>query len=112
MNWKKAIGYGVALWVLMFVIISILIAYKIYEGVIVAIVVAIISGIISYILAGYAKPTKISEALMYGFTWVVVGVILDVIVTRRFNAAIFSEWSLWLGYALVLLAPIVRVKRA
>lgn len=112
MDWKKALGYGVALWVVMFVIVSALISFKAYQGAVMLVVVAIISGIISYVLAGYAKPAKANDALLYGVSWVVVGVVLDLLVTSRFNAAIFSSWSLWLGYALVLLAPMVRVKRS
>lgn len=111
MNLKKAIGFGILIWVLMFVIVSIFIAFKIENFVLVQIITAIIAGIISLILAGKARPGKIGLALGYGLIWVVIGVILDAIVTKRFNGAIFSSWSLWLGYALVLLAPTLKVKK-
>jgi len=32
LNWKKAIGYALLLWVIMFVVVSILIAFKWYDG--------------------------------------------------------------------------------
>lgn len=112
MDWKKAIGLGALLWVLMFVIVSAFIGFKIYEFVWMQIVTAIIGGIISFILAGRIKPSKVSLALGYGLTWVVVGLILDVIVTMRFSPAIFTAWSLWLGYALVLLAPLLQIKKS
>lgn len=106
-NWKKAIGFGVVLWVLMFVIISIFIGFKIYDNTAMYVVSAIIGGVISYILAKYAKPADMGVAFVYGVSWVIVGVILDAIVTRQFNAKIFSHWSLWLGYGLVLIAPLI-----
>jgi hypothetical protein len=111
-NWKKAIGFGVLLWVLMFVIVSIFVAFKIVDLTGMNIVIAIIAGLISLILAGYVKPDKASTALSYGLSWVVIGIILDAVVTLRFNPAIFTDWSLWLGYVLVLLAPVSKVKKA
>lgn len=111
MNWKKAIGFGFLLWVLMFVIVSIFIGFKIYDFVWMEVITAVISGIISFILARYVKPAKAAAALAYGVTWVIIGVILDAIVTTRFNPAIFASWSLWLGYVLVLLAPLLAVKK-
>jgi hypothetical protein len=111
MNWKKAIGFGVLLWVLMFVIVSIFIGFKVQESLWLEIGFAIISGVISFILAGYVKPKSYGLALAYGVSWFVIAVILDAIVTMRFNPAIFTSWSLWLGYLLVLLAPLLTVKK-
>ncbi len=56
MNWKKAIGFGALLWVLMFVIVCIFIGFKIYDYIWMEIATAVISGVISFILAGYVKP--------------------------------------------------------
>ncbi len=112
MNWKKMLGFGALLWVLMFVIVSIAIGFKIPESLWLNISFAVISGVISFVLAGYAKPKNLGMALGYGASWVVVGVILDGIVTMRFNSEIFMAWELWLGYGLVLLAPLLRVKKA
>lgn len=111
MNWKKAIGFGILLWVLMFVIVSIFIAFKIYEFRWIRILTAVIAGITSFLLAGLAKPTKIGWALLYGLIWVIICVILDVLVTMRFNPAIFAARSLWLGYVLVLFVPLLKVKK-
>jgi hypothetical protein len=112
MNWKKAIGFGVLLWVLMFVIVSIFIAFDIYRFSVMEIITAVIGGIISFILAGYIRPSKIGKALVYGLIFVIISVILDAIVTMRFNPAIFNSWTMWLSYALVLLAPALRAKKA
>jgi hypothetical protein len=111
MNWKKMIGFGALLWVLMFVIISAFIGFKVPESIWLSVGFAVISGMISFILAGYVKPKSFGMALGYGLSWLVVGVILDIIVTMRFNSAIFSDWTLWLGYGLAVLAPLLRVKK-
>lgn len=111
MNWKRAITFGILLWILMFVIVSVFVGFKIYDFIITQVIAAVIAGVISFVLAGRVRPKSVGAALGYGFCWVLVGVILDAIVTMRFNPAIFSTRSLWLGYALVFLAPLLRVKK-
>ena len=112
LNWGKALGFGILLWVLMFVIISVFVAFNIAEGTLISIIFAIIGGIISFILAGKVKPSSAGAAFVYGLVWVIVVFILDWLISTRFNNAIFSAWTLWLGYALVLLAPLLKVKKA
>lgn len=111
MNWKKGLLFGLLLWVLMFVIVSIFIAFKIYGSTVMHIVTAVIAGVISYLFAGKVKPNKMGAALTYGLVWVVVGLILDALITMRFNPTIFISKSLWLGYLLVLIAPLLQVKK-
>lgn len=111
MNWKKAISFGLLFWIVMFVIVSIFVALKIYDFVWMKVIAAIIAGVVSFILAGYVKPNKVAVALSYGLVWVVVGLILDYLVTTKFSPEIFSSWDLWLGYLLVLLAPLLKVKK-
>lgn len=111
MNWQKGILYGVLLWILMFVIVSGFIGFKVYELLIVQIITAVIGGLISFILASKIKPNNFGLAFGYGITWVVAGLILDAVITMRFNPAIFASWTLWLGYLLVLLAPLLKVKK-
>ena len=107
-NLKKAlrvIGFGVLLWVIMFAVVSALLTWY-NQFIWVKVIVAIIAGVIAFILTGYIKPKNIARALALGLIWVIVGVILDALVTMRFNAEIFQSWSLWLGYFLVLVAPL------
>jgi len=112
MKWKKAVLFGILIWILMFAIVSAFIAFKIYYPYLWArIFLALISGTISFILAGYLKPKKASVALVYGIIFLAVGVILDALITIRFNPAIFGTRSLWLGYFLVLIAPLLRIKK-
>ena len=112
MNWKKGVIFGVLIWILMFVIVSIFTGFKIYGSTWMHIITAIIAGAISYVFAGKIKPNKAKLALSYGLAWVLIGVILDALITMRSNPAIFSSRSLWLGYILVLLAPLLQVKKS
>ncbi len=95
----------------MFVIVSIFIGFDVYKFVWMQGIIAIIAGVVAFILAGMVKPAKIVLALAYGLIWVVIGLVLDAVVTMRFNAEIFSSWSLWFGYLLVLFVPVLRVEK-
>lgn len=111
MNWKKAIGFGVILYVVMFFIVSIFVAFKIYNGDWIKFLTAIIGGVVSYILAGYIKPLTYGQALNYGIVWVAISAIFDAVITLRFDPTIFSQWTMWFGYVLIILAPLLRVKK-
>lgn len=112
MNWKKGVVSGIALWILMFVIVSVLIAFNVYATTTGKVVTIVIAGIISLFLAQRVKPSSAGVAATYGFLWVVIGLILDAIITTRFNPSIFAAKSLWIGYLVVLLAPLFAVKKS
>tara|TARA_Y100000310_G_scaffold266543_1_gene278078 strand:- start:29 stop:394 length:366 start_codon:yes stop_codon:yes gene_type:complete len=111
MNILKVIGYGVLIWVLMFAIVSAFVAFTIYENVGAQVILAIISGAIAFFFAGKVKPSKFDKALIFGLIWVIIGLALDALITTKFNEEIFRTWSLWLGYALVIIAPILRIRK-
>lgn len=106
-NWYKAIGFGVVIWLVMFALISALVGFDITTDTLwIGIGTAAVAGIASYIAALFTKVENMWLALAYGASWVVVGVALDLLISMRFNADIFTQWQYWLGYALVLLAPL------
>ena len=110
MNWKKAIRFGLLLWVIMFAIVSAMIGIKLYDSenpqLWVAIVIAVLGGVTAYILAGRLSLISAGQALGYGLAFAVVGIILDAVITMRFAPDIFKEWTLWFGYALIVIAPL------
>lgn len=111
MDWKKTIGFGALLWAIMFALVSFFMAYKLYPGEGMDIILAIIAGVLSFLLAGYAKPSNINNGLALGLSWVVVGLVLDALITTKFEPALFGNWIYWLSALLILLAPTLRVKK-
>lgn len=103
MNWKKAIGLGLLMWVIMFAVVSLLMAIGLAQFAYLWVISAIIAAILGYILARWAKPKSLALGLGYGIIWIIIGVILDAIVTRYFNPNILADWTLWFGYAMFLL---------
>ena len=111
MDWKKGIGYGLAIWVVMFVLVSALIAFKVYDIKIVHYLAGLVAPILAYIFAGYIKPSDASKAIGYGIIFVAVVLIFDWLITTRFNADIFSSRTLWVSYGLTLSAPLLQAKK-
>ncbi len=108
---KKILWFGVLLWVLMFVIISAFVGFGIYKGMWMELLGALIGGIISFILAGYVKPNSAAMALKIGLSFIVISAILDLLISMRFAPTIFYQWTMWVGYGLVLIAPFLRIKK-
>lgn len=102
----KALISGFLLWATMFTLISMILSlYNQYE--LVKILVSIISGVIAILFIYYLKAQKIKEALVYSFTWLILGLILDYFVTMKFNEYIFYSPYLWLGYGLMFVSPLI-----
>src|SRR3989344_6984842 len=99
MNWKKALGFGLLLWIIMFVVASVFIAFN-FEGTAMGLVLAIVSAVVVYILAGFLNLFDYKNALLYGLIFVVIAVILDLMISTRYSPELFGEWTLWLSYAL------------
>lgn len=112
MNWKKGIWYGVLVWIIMFVVISILVGFKVsFDSTFMNLVVTLISAIAVLVLAGYVAPKSIRQALSYGILWAVIGIILDFIISARFAPGMFREVYYWLSYILIVILPILRIKK-
>ena|SRR3989338_2147215 len=106
----KLLGLGALLWVIMFAVVSAVLSY--YNAFdIVKFAVAIIGGVVAFLLGRYFGFTDYKSAFITGFAWVIVGIVLDALVTFKFNPDIFTYWSLWLGYALVVAGAAFSVRR-
>jgi len=105
-SWSKAIGYGAIIWLIIFAFVSGLVGLGLYGSVWVQLGIALLVGILAYVFAQSTAVKGIPQALSYGIIWVIIGLLLDLVVTMRFEPAIFSSWTLWIGYALTLLAPL------
>ena len=111
-NWKKGIGFGLLLWIIMFVIISLFVGFKVsLTSTFMSLLMTLISAIIVLVLAGYVTPKNAGIALGYGLLWAVIGIILDLIISKRFAPGMFREVYYWLSYLLVVILPLLRVKK-
>lgn len=110
MDYKKTLTLAVLWWLIMFGAVSLVLQlYNQFSWM--KVDVAIFAGTMAYLLSAYTPIRSYSNALLFGMIFIAVGIALDMLVTYKFNSEIFTYWQLWLGYALVLFAPLLRVIR-
>ena len=116
MNWKKALGFGVLIWVIMFVVFSILVGYGLMTSEetgwgLWSIVALIIMLLVTYVAARNIAPGNYGLALGYGVVFAVVGIILDYFISTKFVPNMFSAMSYWVSYIILALVPLSAVKK-
>lgn len=112
MNYKKLFGFGALIWVVAYIVATGFVAYgkshSITAGVVVVIAVAIAAFLAGRNLGLGARK----EIIKYSAGWVIIGLILDAIFTVPFTGwALFKTWDIWLGYLLILSAPLLAIKK-
>ncbi len=113
MNWKKAIGFGVLIWVIMFVVVFVFAVLNMPFNTTTDILMTIIVLLVVYILARYATPKTYGTALGYGLVFTAVGIIIDFLVNTIFASGMLGLNNIyyWISYALVALVPLLAVKK-
>jgi len=111
-NWKKGLGFGAIVWAIMFIVVCILLAYKMPQNMLFTAIVTLISLIAVFFFAKNIAPKNYMEALEYGLVFAVVGIILDFLISKRFAPDIFYQASYWVSYLLVVLVPLLTVKKS
>ena len=110
MGFKKLVGYGILIWLIMFAVVAAFLpSYN--EKTWVKVAVVIFAGLLALILAGRAEPNSVTIALGYGLGWAIIDLMMDVLVTMKYDANIFQSKWFWAGYILILLAPLLRIKK-
>lgn len=109
MNWLKAIGFGIALFAINFVIGSILMFGLKLSGISFSIVMLIAAIIVLWLLANQYKIKNLNDGIQVGLVWLVVNALLEyIVIVLIFNGGDASKlysWSVFLGYALVVIVP-------
>lgn len=110
-NWSKAIGYGLAIWLIMFVLMLFASGMSIYQSEWTQLILAGLTGIIGYFFASAIEQASEGQAIGYGTIWAGMGLLLDLLASSIVKTpAFFGFWEYWLGYALLLFAPWVQLQ--
>lgn len=104
MNIKRAVGFGAMLWILIFVLLSILLFLPFLEGRTLAVHVIFWIFLIPIVLLlakwyFKADPPTMKKGFFLGIIGVIVGIILDLIITVplfiKSYDVFFTDWMLW-----------------
>jgi len=111
MNYKKLIGFGVMIWAVAFLVMAGLIAYQLGNSIIAAVITWIAVAVAAYLCGRNLALNSKAQMLKYSVSWVIIGLILDALFTVPFTGwTIFQSWEVWIGYVLVIAAPLLAVK--
>jgi len=111
MNWKKALGFGILIWIIMFVVVSLFVAYKMAQGTVFTVIVTLVTLVAAYFCARNIAPKSAGQAIGYGLIFAIVGIILDFLISQRFAPGMFSSVFYWISYVLIVLVPLLAVKK-
>lgn len=121
MKWGRIIGFGALLWILIFFEVSILMFAFGLSGMIYSIVHYILSAILALIVALFyfrglnKKDTGFVNGLLLGLYFVIVGIILDAIITVPLfvkDYTFFLNWNLLISYFIgIIVVTLVSITR-
>jgi len=108
MNYKKLIGYGVLIWVIVFAVVSAFIAFGVSSDNLFVNLVSLIAIIIAaWFLARNLKVKSQKEMVKYSLVWLAITVILDLAISIQFTGLeLMAKWHVLLGYLLILIVPL------
>lgn len=116
MNIKRLLGFGVMLWILIFIVWSILIFLPFLEGKDAAqyiIYWVLLIPIVLLLAKWYFKedPPTWRKGLVLGVAGIVVGTVLDLIITVplfiKSYSQFYGNWMLWLGFLITIILCIL-----
>ncbi len=94
-------------------VVSIFIGFKIpSDNIWVKIITTLAVFIAAVLLAKSLKESSQNKMFLYGVLWTVIALILDAVITTRFTGwEVFGQWNIILGYLLIILAPLLAVRK-
>lgn len=112
MNYKKLFGYGAAVWAVAYIAATALMVYGMFDNVIAKAVLVLIVAGAAYLAGRGLNLGSALSILKYSAAWLIMAIILDTILTVPFAGwGLFTQWNIWLGYAVILLAPLAGFSR-
>jgi len=107
----KILGYGAIIWAVAFIVVCVFIGFKVSSEIIVQGTTTLAVIITTFLFAKSLNLSSRKEMLKYGICWVLIGLLLDVIVTARFTGwEFFYSWNIWVSYSLILIVPQFAVR--
>lgn len=107
MNYKKLFGFGVLIWAVVYLAALAFVAYDLMDQLWAKIVVELVAVAVAYLAARNLGIGSAGEIFKYSVSWAVIAFVLDLILTVPFTGwQFFSGWEPYVGYALIILAPL------
>jgi hypothetical protein len=104
------LGWGITIYAIMFLVWSAFVTYGFVEGVAPRLLGFLVLLVVGATAGRSLRVRSWRDILPYSFVWGIMMFILDAIMTVPFTGwYIYSDWNVWIGYALVVLAPLLAL---
>lgn len=110
MNWLyRALGWGAVIYAVMYLVWSGLVIYGYSLGYVSLIIRLALLFVLTSLAARSLRLFDWKDILPYSALWAITAIVLDGVFLVPFAGwALYSTWSVWLGYALIVAFPLLR----
>lgn len=103
-----ALGWGIAIYAVMYLLWSGLVIYGLAAGVLSLVVRLIALAGVTTVAARALRLPNWKDLAPYTVSWALVAVVFDALFLVPFSGwSLYATWSVWVGYALVAILPIL-----
>ena len=112
MQYGKLLGWGVMIYAVMYLLIAALSLYQV--GPLLTRILALGTLVVVVSVAGLSlRRHSAWDAIPYALAWVTMVIMLDGLMTVPYIGwQLYVDWHVWVGYALVLIVPLLSVQIA
>jgi len=105
---KGAIGWGIVIYAVMYLVWSGLVIYGLSLGILSLVLRIFTLAVITTIAGRSLRLASWKDIIPYSVGWAIVAIILDLVFLVPFSGlALYASWSVWVGYALVAIIPLL-----
>jgi len=107
MKYLKRLSWGIVIYAILYLTWSGFAAYGFTAGIAPRLCELVVLVIVATIAGRSLHFNSWKDIIPYSFGWAVIAFAIDTILTLPFSGlAMYSNWNLWVGYALVMLLPL------
>ncbi len=109
-NWLKTLGYGTLFWVIMSFFVWTLASFGLYDSLVSKTFIVVAAGTLSALFVENITLYRTPLTFFYGLAFVVIGMVLDLLISLQFTRVVFMTGTYWLSYAAILAGPMLNLK--
>lgn len=107
-QWGKLAGWGIAIYAVMYFIWSMFVLHGFAAGILPRIVLLVALVVVAGIAGRSLRLGKWEDILPYTFGWTLIAIVFDALtVVPAAGWGIYTDWNIWVGYALLLFVPLL-----
>jgi hypothetical protein len=107
MKYIARLSWGIVIYAIVYLASQALLIYGFSAGIVPVLSRLVVLVIICTVAGRSLRFNSWKDILPYSFFWALTVLAIDAILTLPFSGtAMYANWNLWIGYALVLLLPL------